>query len=122
MAAALATVASLATAGKRVAVLGDMLELGTEADKLHAELGEQIVAAGIERLLLMGQFAKTIAAAATEAGLPDKAISIVQDHEKAAQLLIAELQAGDLVLLKASRALQFEKIEVALRAGLGRSN
>jgi UDP-N-acetylmuramoyl-tripeptide--D-alanyl-D-alanine ligase len=122
VAAALQTVASLPTAGKRVAVLGDMLELGKQAEELHAGLGEFIVTTSIERLLLMGQYAEIIAKAAIAAGLPDQAISIVKDHEEAAQLLIAELRADDIVLLKASRALQFEKIEVALRAGLGRSN
>lgn len=122
VAGALRTVAELQVKGRRFVVLGDMLELGTESERMHAELAPKIVEAGIDRLLLMGEFAETIQAATKEAGMDSHAISVHKSHEEIAQALITELKSGDLLLLKASRALQFEKIEVALRAGLGRQS
>ncbi|MFH2054688.1 MAG: UDP-N-acetylmuramoyl-tripeptide--D-alanyl-D-alanine ligase [bacterium] len=119
---ALETIATLSITGRRLVVFGDMLELGEESERLHAEVGERIVEAGIDRLLLMGEYAVVVQAAALAAGMPPEAVSVLKSHDEIAEVLFAELQPGDLVLLKASRALKFEKIEIALRGGLGRKN
>lgn len=119
---ALETIEALAVRGRRIMVFGDMLELGAEAEKLHAEVGARIAESGIERLLIMGDFAIAVRTAAVAAGLDSDKVTIHQTQNELAEALISELRDGDLVLLKASRALQFEQIEKALRDELGRNN
>ncbi|MBL6721448.1 MAG: UDP-N-acetylmuramoyl-tripeptide--D-alanyl-D-alanine ligase [Planctomycetes bacterium] len=100
--AALWALAAAPAAGRRVAVLGRMHELGERSAALHAEVGAAVAAAGVDLLITVG--ADEVASGAREAGLAERALVRFADREAAAAGLEAVLHAGDLVLLKGSRA------------------
>jgi UDP-N-acetylmuramoyl-tripeptide--D-alanyl-D-alanine ligase len=103
----------------RYAVLGDMLELGPDEERLHREIGAR--AAGVlDGLVAVGVRGRWIAEAATAAGL--KRVAIAEDAEQAASVLERTLApgVGDVVLLKASRGVELDRT-VALLSGDHRS-
>jgi UDP-N-acetylmuramoyl-tripeptide--D-alanyl-D-alanine ligase len=112
MAAALDVFARCEHAGRRVLVLGDMNELGAESERLHRRLGESLDGTHAAALVAVGRWAETVAAAAPEG----TRTHVFADTEKAASGLPKLLRAGDLVLMKASRGLHFEKLREAVRA------
>ncbi len=93
-------------ANKRYALLGDMLELGEISPSAHEEAGRQAAAAGLELLVCYGEEAKRTAKAAAEAGI--KAVHAAS-YREAADLLLASMQPGDALLVKASRGMALEK-------------
>src|SRR6267378_2869787 len=113
MKAALRTLVELDADGKRVAVLGEMRELGDESERGHREVGETAAVLKIDHLIAIGNVAATIAEAAKQAGLENS--STVASTAEAAELL-AELAApGDLVLIKGSRLSRTEQVIEAFR-------
>ena len=94
-------------AKKRYALLGDMLELGEISLSAHEEAGRQAAAAGLELLVCYGEESKHTAKAASEAGI--KAVH-ADSYREAADLLLAALQPGDALLVKASRGMALEKV------------
>ena len=106
--AALRTLAELDTEGQRIAVLGEMAELGREAKKGHQEVGEAAASLGINRLITLGQGSAEIAAGAQAAGLTN--ITVVSSAEVAADLLCENARPGDLVLVKGSRSARTERV------------
>jgi UDP-N-acetylmuramoyl-tripeptide--D-alanyl-D-alanine ligase len=116
MRAALEELAQTA-AGRRVAVLGDMLELG-EGDerRYHAELGEQALGAGVSLLVTVGERAAW-AGESFAAGGGDGEHLHARDASAATELLRSRLRAGDTVLVKGSRAVALEQVaaELAVR-------
>jgi UDP-N-acetylmuramoyl-tripeptide--D-alanyl-D-alanine ligase len=88
--------------GRRVAVLGTMLELGEASDSEHRRVGAH-AATVAERLVVVGDDASAIAEGALEAGLAPRALILAADRDAARDALLAELQEGDVVLVKASR-------------------
>lgn len=110
--AALDTLRKLPCEGQRWAVLGDLAELGNQANEAHHEIGCQVAQAGIDQLLAVGQNAGITIGAAQSAGLSRaRACSSV---EQAGRILAHEARAEDLVLLKASRSAGLERIEETL--------
>lgn len=95
--------------GRRIAVLGDMLELGAEELEWHRRLREPVAKAGVSCLITVGPRAKALAEVAP---CPAWAVG---DAEEAAQLLRQLLAPNDVVLVKGSRALQMERIAALLR-------
>jgi UDP-N-acetylmuramoyl-tripeptide--D-alanyl-D-alanine ligase len=116
MLAALQTLHDLPCAGRRVAVLGDMAELGAHTAEAHHEVGRRSAELGVNRLVAVGRFARETADAARAAGLKD--VEEFADVTAAAASVKRLVRQGDLVLLKASRATGLEKVSEALRAGL----
>ncbi len=112
MRAALETLASV-PATRRIAVLGDMLELGAEEERLHRETGKQ-VAGRAELLLAVGERARWIGDGAVEAGLARAAVISAATAEEAAERLATLLSAGDVVVLKASRGIGLDRTVEAL--------
>nr|WP_246852064.1 UDP-N-acetylmuramoyl-tripeptide--D-alanyl-D-alanine ligase [Patulibacter sp. SYSU D01012] len=108
--AALDDLASSA-AGRRVAVLGDMLELGPDERRYHAELGAHARDRGVELLVAVGPLSRH-----TGTGF-GQGVQWVPDAEAAARLVPTLLEPGDTVLLKASRGIGLERVAEALRAG-----
>lgn len=102
---------------RRVAVLGDMLELGREAGRLHTSLGEQAVESGVELLIAVGGYAGHTAEGARGAGLNEEKIVVAEDVEGAWHELSPRLEPGDLVLLKASRGVGLERLVELIRGG-----
>jgi UDP-N-acetylmuramoyl-tripeptide--D-alanyl-D-alanine ligase len=107
MQAALETLAAV-PAGRRIAVLGDMLELGSEEERFHREAGRG-AAAGADLLLLVGERAAWIGQGAVEAGLAADAVRRVASAEEAAALLSENLASGDVVLFKGSRGVGLDR-------------
>jgi UDP-N-acetylmuramoyl-tripeptide--D-alanyl-D-alanine ligase len=105
MIAALELLATLP--GRRVAVLGEMLELGAETTAAHDAVGRR--ATGLaDRLVVVGDGAAGIAHGAVAAGMSPSAVTRVADRDEAFALLAAELRPGDVVLLKASRGVALD--------------
>jgi UDP-N-acetylmuramoyl-tripeptide--D-alanyl-D-alanine ligase len=101
---ALDVVAKEAHASRKVAVLGEMLELGELAKALHEESGRQAAAAGLRLLVAIGgEGARRLADAAVAAGMPSSAVTFFERSELAAPEVARAIQAGDLVLVKGSR-------------------
>jgi len=113
--AALQTLQELPCKGRRVAVLGDMAELGAHSEAAHAEVGRRAAELGVAQLFAVGKMAPVMARAARDAGL--NRVFEFTDVETAAAAVKSFVKSGDLVLLKASRATRLERIGDALRAG-----
>ena len=108
MKAALRTLVELDAEGKRIAVLGEMRELGTESERGHREVGETAATLGVDQLITIGDAAELIAESARTAGL-DK-VSSARSTTEAAKLLGEIAEPGDLVLIKGSRAARTEEV------------
>ena len=115
MRTALETLRELPCKGRRVAVLGDMAELGAHSEAAHAEVGRRAAESGVGQLLAVGKMASVMAQNARGAGL--SRVMEFADVETATDALKKLLKPGDLILLKASRATRLERIAEALRAG-----
>lgn len=102
-----------------IAVLGDMLELGERAERLHFESGRQAVAAGVDLLIGVGPLSRHIIEGAREAGMPEEAMVAVQDAMEAGEQVAARVEAGDLILFKASRGVGLDRAIEVVRERLG---
>jgi UDP-N-acetylmuramoyl-tripeptide--D-alanyl-D-alanine ligase len=108
MKAALRTLTELDVDGKRIAVLGEMLELGDERERGHEEVGQTAAALEIDHLIAIGDSGGIIARAAEKAGLTNS--RAVGSTAEAANLLADIAGPGDLVLIKGSRAARTENV------------
>jgi UDP-N-acetylmuramoyl-tripeptide--D-alanyl-D-alanine ligase len=108
VARALETLAELRGSGRAFAVLGDMFELGDDAEALHAEVGRRAAAAGVDSLVCVGELSANTAIAARAAGLAR--VFETESAEEAAQHVRAAARSGDVVLVKASRGMKLERV------------
>ena len=115
VAAALQTLRELPCKGRRVAVLGDMAELGAHSEAAHAEIGRRAAELGVGQLFAVGKMAPVVARAARDAGL--NRVFEFADVETAAAAVKSFVKSGDVVLLKASRATRLERIGEMIRTG-----
>jgi UDP-N-acetylmuramyl pentapeptide synthase len=115
--AALDTLQTIAARGRKIALLGDMLELGKYATDSHREVGER-AAVCADMLITVGFRARLMAEAALDAGMPDTGVrSYEQDESERAGLeLERELQPGDIVLIKGSQSIRMERAVECLMA------
>jgi UDP-N-acetylmuramoyl-tripeptide--D-alanyl-D-alanine ligase len=114
---ALEMIAAATGCARKVAVLGEMLELGAHAGRLHAECGRAAAAAGLDILVTVGgDAADTMAAAAVEAGMSRAAVVCVRTKEEAASLAMTRVRPGDLVLVKGSRGIGTDLVVDRLKA------
>jgi UDP-N-acetylmuramoyl-tripeptide--D-alanyl-D-alanine ligase len=103
--------------GKRkIAVLGDMLELGDLSQIAHREVGFKVVENEIDYLITVGKESQAIAEAAQEAGLAPENIKRFEKADKAGQFLKDIMNEGDLILVKGSQGIRMEKIVFAIMA------
>jgi UDP-N-acetylmuramoyl-tripeptide--D-alanyl-D-alanine ligase len=100
--------------GRRVAVLGDMRELGDQEELWHRRLGEAVARSGIDVLVAVGDAAQSIAEEALQGGMNPAAVHSCRNTDEAARLLSQVVLSGDTVLLKASRGMHFEAIVTKL--------
>jgi UDP-N-acetylmuramoyl-tripeptide--D-alanyl-D-alanine ligase len=114
MRAALETVAALPTTGRRIAVLGEMRELGKSSERYHREIGEFAATCKLDALVCVGPQGALIAEAAHKSGMSAKVISAFIDAPTAAPAVRKLVKKHDLVLLKASRGIRLEFIAQAL--------
>ncbi|HCK69649.1 MAG TPA: UDP-N-acetylmuramoyl-tripeptide--D-alanyl-D-alanine ligase [Nitrospina sp.] len=108
MTEALKTLDNFKTQGRRIFVIGDMLELGDRSVPAHKNLGEEIAQSKTNILVTVGKLAGLSAKYALAGGK----IQILQfaDHQEAAEFLIQEARSGDCVMFKGSRGTAMEKI------------
>jgi UDP-N-acetylmuramoyl-tripeptide--D-alanyl-D-alanine ligase len=116
-AAALDALESLKGQGRRVAVLGDMLELGEQASQLHFEIG--VKAAGVaDRLIGVGRFAQTLCDGASQGGMDAENLSVLGDVDEAIALFRTEQRAGDRILIKGSRGVNLDRLAALLKSAV----
>jgi len=112
MRAALKALAERAAA-PRIAVLGDMLELGEQAKFYHRQLGREAANLGIDCVFVRGSFAEDVVAGAREEHI--RHAEVIQDPQELAHAVYAELRPGGVVLVKGSRSMKMEDVVHALR-------
>lgn len=101
--------------GRRVLVLGDMLELGASSPELHHAVGRDIASGSIDLLVLVGEQVQATAAGALEGGMPARSVVYLKNAAEAATELDSLLRQGDTVLLKASRRIGLDRVVDHLR-------
>jgi UDP-N-acetylmuramoyl-tripeptide--D-alanyl-D-alanine ligase len=110
MIAALETLGEIRTTGKRIAVLADMLELGPQSEEQHRRVGEWVTRAQVDCLLTYGDQAKLIHDTARAA------FAVHYDQKNVLAEYLAELLTpGDVVLVKGSRGMKMEDVEIFLQ-------
>ena len=113
--ASIQTLHDCVSARRRILVLGDMLELGTEAGVFHCEAGRALAAHRIDHTLLFGEFADTVAASAMQSGVSPNRVSVFRDIQTLNTMLDCLLTPGDVVLIKGSRGMHMERIVATLQ-------
>jgi UDP-N-acetylmuramoyl-tripeptide--D-alanyl-D-alanine ligase len=117
---ALETLAQDPHARRRLAVVGEMLELGSQATAMHEACGRAVAAARLDRLVAVGgPPALALATAAIAAGLPAANVDYVATSVEAAALVSEALREGDLLLVKGSRGIGTDVVVTRLMAGQG---
>ena len=110
-------VLSATAASRRIAILGEMLELGEHAIALHQEVGAASARAGLDALVTIGGApAVALAEAAVGAGLERETVRHFATSDEAADAIVGHLQRGDLVLVKGSRGVQTDRVVDRLKA------
>jgi UDP-N-acetylmuramoyl-tripeptide--D-alanyl-D-alanine ligase len=115
--AALDTLLATREAGRRVVVLGDMLELGDLAEAAHREAGRAVAAAGASEFIGVGRLSRLAVEAAREAGLAEGHHAAT--FEDTVAQLLKRLAPGDVLLVKGSRGMRMERVVDALVARFG---
>ena len=111
--AAACTLAAMDVPGRRVAVLGSILELGERSAAIHRETLSEVLCADLDRIIVTGAFAQ-----AAE-GVADDRIEAVDDPDELARRIPRLVEAGDGVLLKASRGVRLERLIPVLESHFG---
>jgi UDP-N-acetylmuramoyl-tripeptide--D-alanyl-D-alanine ligase len=96
--------------GKKIAVFGDMLELGEKAKELHESVGEKAAQSNIDLLVSMGSLAKSIAQAAKNSGMSKTHVRMCKNWHEVVAFLKETAEPKDAVLIKGSRAMKMENI------------
>lgn len=117
MIGALETLRDTSAKGRRIAVLGEMRELGNFASEGHASVGRAVARLAPDLLLLVGPLTNDLCMAAIEAGFPTDRVRTFPATSPVAESLPMLVGAGDVVLIKGSRAMEMEKIVDTLTPG-----
>jgi UDP-N-acetylmuramoyl-tripeptide--D-alanyl-D-alanine ligase len=110
MKAGLETVAGLPCAGRRIAIIGDMRELGAATERYHRELGEFAAGCKFDLLFCVGENARMYVEGAKHAGMKADRIHHYTDAKEIGSAILRYLRKKDLVLLKASRSMRLEEV------------
>ena len=98
------------SANNKIAVLGDMLELGEFSKVLHEKVGEEVAKNNVDVLITVGEDSKNIAKKAIENNFNKEKIYICSKNSEAIELINKIAKKGDAILLKASNGLNFQEI------------
>ncbi|MCG2762227.1 MAG: UDP-N-acetylmuramoyl-tripeptide--D-alanyl-D-alanine ligase [Candidatus Atribacteria bacterium] len=109
---ALETLAEVAQNNRKIAILGDMLELGEKTDFYHREIGKEVAKLSIDALITVGQGGKIIAQSSKEEGMVKERVFSFEKNEKMnlVKKLLSLTKPGDFILLKGSREMKMEDI------------
>ena len=110
MRSALDTLSSFQPEGRRIAVLGDMLELGKDSETMHKEMGRYIAESGVDILFTFGTLSRHLNQGARDKGLPRKNARHFSDFDLMSSELASELQSGDVLVVKGSRGMRLERV------------
>ncbi len=99
----------------RIAVLGDMLELGSESETLHKKTGAYVAECGIDYLAVLGEFASSVASGAVKSGMQEERVTIFKEQEECLCWLKemagrGEIRSGSYILVKGSRGMHLESL------------
>jgi UDP-N-acetylmuramoyl-tripeptide--D-alanyl-D-alanine ligase len=100
----------IVNSAKRIAVLGDMLELGSYSEEGHQEVGKYLAKFKINKLITVGECSRDIDRGAKDAGMSEDDIFHFADSESAGRFLQEIINKGDLILIKGSQGMRMEKI------------
>lgn len=95
---------------RKIAILGDMLELGEFSEEIHLKIGNEVVNNKIDILITVGDQAKNISKKALELGMNKEQVYNFETNKEAVKLLNNILKSGDVVLIKASNGMHFNEI------------
>jgi UDP-N-acetylmuramoyl-tripeptide--D-alanyl-D-alanine ligase len=113
-------VLTAAAASRRIAVIGEMLELGDRSAELHTAVGRHAASAGVDLLLAVGGApARALADGAIAAGMPAANVRYFETSDEAAAAAVALVKTGDLVLVKGSRGVKTDRVVDRLKAERG---
>ena len=101
---------------RKIAILGDMLELGDYSKELHSKVGEEVAKNNIDILITVGEEAKNIVKSAQTSGLSQEKTSAFNKNEDAINFIKHIIKKGDIILVKASNAMKFIEIVQAIIA------
>lgn len=101
---------------RKLAALGDMLELGNYSEAGHRDVGKYAFKCGVDRLIVVGERARDIARGAKEAGMREEQIFNFPDSSAAGRFIQDRLKENDIILVKGSQGIRMEKIVVELMA------
>ncbi len=96
--------------GRRIALLGDMFQLGESSEKAHYTIGLSVATHGIDELIALGQYAEMLASGARAGGLAEHAISVHPDLNRLQSTLDQKVKSGDTLLIKGSRGMKLERV------------
>jgi UDP-N-acetylmuramoyl-tripeptide--D-alanyl-D-alanine ligase len=99
--------------GRKIAVLGDMLELGTYENQGHELVGGR-AAQVVDALIAVGSRGRWIGQSAREAGLTEDKVHFADNNARAVEILRQVIQTGDVILIKGSRGAKMDEMVVAL--------
>jgi len=116
MRAALTTLGSYPAQGRRIAVLGDMLELGPDSERMHSEVGGFLAEMGVDALYTFGTLSRHINQGARDKGFSRQSALHFSDIALMNSELASALKSGDVVLLKGSRGMRLERVYDSLMA------
>jgi UDP-N-acetylmuramoyl-tripeptide--D-alanyl-D-alanine ligase len=105
--------------GRKIAVLGDMYELGAYEEEAHKVVGRR-AGAVVDQLVTVGQLGRIIGEEAVKAGMPSESVHVVDTNAEAVGVLLSLIEdasGGDVILIKGSRGLAMEEIVTALQRG-----
>jgi UDP-N-acetylmuramoyl-tripeptide--D-alanyl-D-alanine ligase len=110
MRAAVSALGDVPTRGRRIAVLGDMAELGSLTDLAHFQLGEEVASSAVDILISVGERGRRIAEGALAAGMTPECVRPCLSADEASEVLDDTAEPGDTVLVKASRIMGLERV------------
>ncbi len=96
--------------GRKVALLGDMFELGQEGAKIHCTLGKSLADYGIDQLLVIGQFSGAVIQGALQGGMKESQLIELEDRHTAFEKIDDHFQSGDILYVKGSRGMRLEEL------------
>ena len=102
--------------GRKIAILGDMLELGDYSQKAHTEVGETVAHKGIDILITVGKESKFIGAGARNCAMDNQSIIHLECNKDVIEYLDTFIEQGDKILVKGSRGMKMEEIVDYLRS------
>lgn len=107
---AIKLLAAIKFGNKKYAVLGDMLELGNNAEELHQQVGKTVVENKIDYLITAGELARDFARGAKKAGMDPDHIFSFKDSKEAGRFLQKRIKIGDVILIKGSQGARMEYV------------